>query len=82
MRTYDITFRVLPAGVGPDDYEPADLEERTERCTFPDPGPDDTYELNGETREYGPHHAHQVSAIKATLDEGQEPLIIRTRLVD
>lgn len=82
MRSYEITYKVLPAGVGPDDYEPGDLEERTARYTFPAPGIDDVYELGGELREYGPQHADQVAAVRADLDEGQEPLIIRIRLVD
>ncbi|MET8329536.1 hypothetical protein [Streptomyces sp. NPDC005181] len=34
-----IRYRVIPPGVGPDDYEPADLEARVELFAFPDSTP-------------------------------------------
>ncbi|MGW3595026.1 hypothetical protein [Streptomyces sp. NPDC005167] len=36
---FTITFSVIPPGVGPDDYEPGDLEKREEVFEFPDSTP-------------------------------------------
>ncbi|SDM77775.1 hypothetical protein [Streptomyces wuyuanensis] len=75
MRTFEITYRILPAGVGPDDYEPADLEQRTGRFEFPDAVP-------GEEG-YGPSHPEMEAAIirQAELPEGAEPVVGAVRLV-
>ncbi|MFF3359096.1 hypothetical protein ACFYWN_42415 [Streptomyces sp. NPDC002917] len=35
-----IRYSIIPPGVGPDDYEPADLEQCEEVFVFPNPGPD------------------------------------------
>lgn len=75
MRTYEITYSILPAGVGPDDYEPHELEQRTGQFEFPDPGPEDHYELLGKQYTYGPSHAAMYAAIQPTLQEGEQPII-------
>ena len=75
MRTYEITYRVIPAGVGPDDYEPDQLEERTGSYQFPDPGPDDHYELDGQQRAYGPSYAAMQAVIGKDLQDGEHAII-------
>jgi hypothetical protein len=84
MRTYEITYRILPAGVGPDDYEPADLEERTGQFEFPDPGPEDHYEINGQQHTYGPPVPDLQAEVAKTLQPGETPIINlqKLRLVD
>lgn len=62
---YRVSYKVLPAGVGPDDYEPADLEQRQDVIDLPKP--DDGY---------GPHIADVKDALRDMLDGG-EPIAIR-----
>jgi hypothetical protein len=75
MQTYEITYAVLPAGIGPDDYEPADLEVRRGLFEFPDPGPDDRYELNGQQHTYGPPVPVLQAEVAKTLQPGEQPII-------
>jgi hypothetical protein len=74
MRKYEIRYHVLPAGLGPDDYETKDLEERTGIFEFPDAAPEDTFELLGKPSEYGPAYPDVKAAIAATLQPGETPL--------
>ncbi|BDH04919.1 hypothetical protein [Streptomyces seoulensis] len=62
---YRIAYRVLPAGVGPDDYEPHELEQRTDTVDLPDPG-------DG----YGPAIPDVKDVLRDMLDGG-EPIGIR-----
>ncbi|MEW2635274.1 hypothetical protein AB0903_27420 [Streptomyces sp. NPDC048389] len=75
MQTYEITYRVLPAGVGPDDYEPADLEQRTGQFQLPDPGPEDHCEVNGQQHTYGPSVPALQAEVAKTLQPGETPII-------
>lgn len=61
MAIYEITYAIIPAGVGPDDYEPADLERRTETFELPEPEPAGV-SADGTLRTYGPpmELVHQV----------------------
>lgn len=40
MTQYKILYSIIPPGVGPDDYEPADLEQRHELVDVPGDDPD------------------------------------------
>jgi len=62
---YRVAYKVLPAGVGPDDYEPADLQQREDVVDLPAPG-------DG----YGPHIGDVKDALRDMLD-GAEPIAIR-----
>lgn len=53
MALYEITYAIIPPGIGPDDYEPADLERRTEQFELPDPELAGI-EADGQPRFYGP----------------------------
>ncbi|MET7982512.1 hypothetical protein [Streptomyces sp. NPDC005281] len=63
---YRIAYRVLPAGVGPDDYEPADLEPR-----------EDVVELPAPEGGYGPAVPDVQAALRDMLPDGDEPIAIR-----
>ncbi|MEU4165568.1 hypothetical protein AB0F46_01620 [Streptomyces sp. NPDC026665] len=63
---YRIKYKVLPAGLGPDDYEPADLESR-----------EDVVELPAPEGGYGPAIPEVQAALRDMLDEGAEPIAIR-----
>ncbi|GAA2790169.1 hypothetical protein [Streptomyces showdoensis] len=75
MQRFEISYAIIPAGVGPDDYEPGDLERRTGVFEFPDPGPEDYYELGGVRQAYGPAFPDIEARIKATLAPGEQPVI-------
>ncbi|MFF9197352.1 hypothetical protein ACF09L_19300 [Streptomyces sp. NPDC014779] len=74
---YRITYRVLPSGVGPDDYEPADLEKRTELVELSDPEP--AGEVAGQMLHYGPSHAEVKAALRGRLAPGEEPVVLKVR---
>lgn len=63
---YRVAYMVLPAGVGPDDYEPADLDRR-----------EDTVELPAPQDGYGPAIPDVKNALRDMLDDGAEPIAIR-----
>lgn len=83
MRAYEITYRILPAGVGPDDYDPGDLEQRVEQYDLSDPVPTGI-EVAGEQQHYGPHKAEAERAIRArhNLEAGALPIVSKIRRVD
>lgn len=62
---YRVTYKVLPDGVGPDDYEPADLQQR-----------EDTVELPAPEGGLGPAIPDVKNALRDMLD-GAEPIAIR-----
>ncbi|MFM9636011.1 hypothetical protein [Streptomyces turgidiscabies] len=63
---YRVAYMVLPDGVGPDDYEPADLEQREDVIDLPAPANPD----------YGPPIPDVKNALRDMLD-GAEPIAIR-----
>lgn len=73
---YRVTYRVLPAGTGPDDYEPADLQAGEVLVDLADPEPVGVIS-GGSVLSYGPHHQDVVSAVRAAADlkPGDTPLI-------
>jgi hypothetical protein len=73
MAEYRVRYRVLPAGVGPDDYEPADLESGELVLELSDPEP----EREGGI-EYGPHVDEVKKAViaAAQMADGDEPIIL------
>ncbi|MFE7954361.1 hypothetical protein [Streptomyces sp. NPDC057413] len=62
---YRVAYKVLPAGVGPDDYESSDLEQREDVIDLPEPA-------DG----YGPAIPDVQDALRDMLD-GAEPIAIR-----
>jgi hypothetical protein len=74
MALYEITYTIIPPGIGPDDYEPADLERRTERFELADPEPAGGFTL-------GPHITDVHRAIKATLPEGSGVVVSHMEVV-
>lgn len=74
---YRITYSVLPAGTGPDDYESADLETRVEVVELSDPGP--AGDVAGQMLHYGPSHAEMKAVLRERLAPGDEPIILKVR---
>ncbi|MFM9589748.1 hypothetical protein ACKI1J_15515 [Streptomyces scabiei] len=72
MAQYRVRYSVLPAGTGPDDYEPADLASGELVLELSDPAP----EHEGGVK-YGPHVGEVEKAVSAalSLENGDEPII-------
>lgn len=64
---YRVAYKVLPADVGPDDYESADLEKREDIVELPAPA----------DPRYGPAIPDVQAALRDMLDDGAEPIAIR-----
>lgn len=80
MSEYRIRYSIIPPGVGPDDYEPADLEQREESFTFPDPEPEDTHTLtNGKPVTVGPSVGALNAAVRERLEPGAAAAILSVR---
>lgn len=77
---YRVTYKILPAGVGPDDYEPADLEQRTELVEAADLEP--AGEVDGTMRYYMPPDSEFHRALRDRLAPGDHPIILKLRLAD
>jgi MoaA/NifB/PqqE/SkfB family radical SAM enzyme len=73
---YRVTYRILPAGTGPDDYEPADLEAGEVLVDLDDPEPVGVIS-GGDVLAYGPHIKDVEKAVHAAanLKPGDEPII-------
>ena len=73
---YRVAYRILPAGTGPDDYEPADLEAGEVLVELDDPEPVGVIS-GGDVLSYGPHHRDVVQAVRAAanLKPGDQPII-------
>ena len=71
MAEYRVRYKILPAGTGPDDYEPADLASGEIVVELTEPEPD------GGTV-YGPHVDDVKKAVTAAvpLTDGDEPIIL------
>ena len=81
MTLYEITYAIIPPGVGPDDYEPADLERHTGRFELEDPEAVEGFVVNGEQHHVGPPMTDVHRAIKATLPEGSGVYVSRMEVV-
>ena len=77
--SYLVLYAILPPGVGPDDYESADLVHRQETFELSDPEP--AGEVAGQELRYGPPHHEVEAAVQAKLEEGERPIILGCTLV-
>ncbi|MFG2747258.1 hypothetical protein ACGFY0_45410 [Streptomyces chartreusis] len=77
---YQITYQVLPAGVGPDDYEPADLETRTDVVEASDP--EEAGIIAGEMRRYLPSYEELGAALGPQLAPGTRPIIKNVEILE
>jgi hypothetical protein len=75
---YTVRYAILPPGVGPDDYESADLVHREEVFELSDPEPAGL--VAGKELRYGPEDAEVRTAVRGRLTEGEEPIILSVRL--
>jgi hypothetical protein len=73
---YRVTYKILPAGVGPDDYESADLQDGEAIVELSDPEPTGLV-IGGKQQHYGPprHEVAKAVIVAANLAEGDEPII-------
>lgn len=73
MAEYLVRYKILPAGTGSDDYEPADLAGGELVLNMSDPAP----ERDGGIA-YGPHVDEVKKAVTAAvpLADGDEPIIL------
>ncbi|WOI58593.1 hypothetical protein [Streptomyces fradiae] len=73
---YLVRYAIIPAGVGPDDYEPADLSRHTEEYDLPSE-PGGTYP-DGRPLVYGPPIPVVEDAIRARhgLSRDTNPLVL------
>ncbi|MFJ6568901.1 hypothetical protein ACIQNU_15885 [Streptomyces sp. NPDC091292] len=77
---YRIRYAILPAGVGPDDYESEDLEHRTEVFRLDDPVPDGPVGSGLEVRYGQPVPAIQKAIRDHLGDDGREPIVLEIML--
>ncbi|OII63104.1 hypothetical protein BJP40_26070 [Streptomyces sp. CC53] len=77
MTRYQIRYQLLPAGTGPDDYEPSDLDTRTETYDLADPAPSGL-RLNGSPVRHAPAIPDIQAAIRARhgLSADDKPIIL------
>lgn len=81
MALYEITYAIIPPGVGPDDYEPHELERRTEKFELPEPEAIEGFIVAGVQQHYGPPMplVHQV--IEEHLGDGSRIYVSAMRQV-
>jgi hypothetical protein len=72
---YRVKYKILPAGVGPDDYEPADLEDGETLLELPDPEPAGF--IGDHLISYGPHDHEVRQALASRLPDGATPIVLR-----
>lgn len=80
---YRVQYKIIPPGVGPDDYESADLEGGEAVVELSDPEP--AFFLGNHLHSYGPPTPEVKQAVTEHLQlpEGAEPIIRNVeRLVD
>lgn len=80
--TWQIRYRVIPAGIGPDDYEHHELEARTDLFEFPVPGPDDPHGVKSGTETRGPAMGFVQTTVDETLPEGAHAAIMDMQRID
>ncbi|BBC35306.1 hypothetical protein SGFS_066000 [Streptomyces graminofaciens] len=73
---YRVVYQIVPAGVGPDDYEPHELERVETVLELSDPEP--VGMLGEQMLEYGPPIPEVKRAVRAAvgLEEDDEPIIL------
>lgn len=74
MAKYRVQYKILPAGVGPDDYEPADLASGETVVELPDPEPAGVI-IAGQESHYLPAMPAFEKAVAAHLADGAVPII-------
>lgn len=74
---YRVVYQVVPAGIGPDDYEPHELPRAETVLELSDPEP--VGMLGEQPLEYGPPIPEVKRALRATRDltPDDEPIILR-----
>lgn len=74
---YRIEYQIVPAGVGPDDYEPHELPRAETVLELSDPEP--VGMVGAQPLEYGPPIPEVKRAIRAAngLSADDEPIILR-----
>jgi hypothetical protein len=72
---YRVKYKIIPPGVGPDDYESADLEGGEAVVELSDPEP--AFFLGNHLHSYGPRREEVQEAIvrHLGLPDGAEPII-------
>lgn len=70
---YRVTYKVIPPGVGPDDYEPGDLEQCETVLALADPEP--AFFVGNDLHSYGPPRPDVIRALAPLLPEGAHPII-------
>lgn len=63
---FNVTYKIIPPGVGPDDYESGDLEQRQDVVDLPQPEPG-----------YGPAVPDIQRALADMLEPGAQPIVLR-----
>ena len=79
---YRVKYAVLPAGVGPDDYEPHELEKGETIVELPAPEPVGVIS-GGDVLSYGPPIPEVEKAViaAAQLADGDEPIVLKVEPV-
>lgn len=72
---YRVKYKILPAGVGPDDYEPADLDGGELILAMSDPDPAGF--VGDHLISYGPDHDEVEAALAPHLPAGATPIVLR-----
>lgn len=72
---YRVKYKILPAGVGPDDYEPADLEDGEALLELS--GPEPAAFIGDHLISYGPHDHEVTRALAPHLPDGATPIVLR-----
>lgn len=70
---YRVKYKVIPPGVGPDDYESADLDDGETVVELSDPEP--AFFLGNHLHSYAPPHPEVMQALAPHLPEGAHPII-------
>ncbi|MFD9444933.1 hypothetical protein [Streptomyces sp. NPDC060001] len=71
---YRVKYKILPPGVGPDDYEPADLDGGEILLDLSDPDPAGF--VGDHLISYGPPHSEVEKALAPHLPAGATPIIL------
>jgi hypothetical protein len=72
---YRVKYKILPAGVGPDDYESADLDGGEILLNLSDPDPAGF--IGTTLISYGPDHHEVEEALAPHLPDGAKPIVLR-----
>lgn len=74
---YRVKYSIIPAGVGPDDYESADLDGGEILLNMSDPDPAGF--VGDHLISYGPDHHEVEAALAPHLPAGSKPIVLRVR---